>query len=65
MRKITDKLIEVVVNGEFWNSENHLVPYRVKISMPDCMDEYMVSNIKRRYLFKAVKSGMEYIGEGK
>jgi hypothetical protein len=60
MRNVTDKIIEVAVSGEFWNTEKHTVPYRVKISLPDCLNEYLLTNIKNRYIFRAIKNGMEY-----
>jgi hypothetical protein len=59
-RITTDRMIEVIVNGIFEDSENKLKTYRIKLFMPDCIDEWIHSNIKNRYGLKSIQRGKEY-----
>jgi hypothetical protein len=59
-REITDRIIEVIVNGTYEDAENKTRLYRVKVLMPDCLDEWLYSNIKSRYALKAILKGKEY-----
>ena len=59
-RQTTDKLIEVIINGAFVDVEKTIRPYRVKIEMPDCIDEWLLSNIKTRYALQTLRKGKEY-----
>ncbi len=35
------------------------------VSLPNCMDEWLLSNIINRYLLEAIKNCKEYVDEGK
>jgi hypothetical protein len=60
VRKTTDKLIEVIVNGTYADVENIIKTYRVKVEMPDCLDEWLMTNIKNKYILQTIKRGKEY-----
>jgi hypothetical protein len=65
VRKTTDKIIEVIVNGTYADVENNIRNYRVKVCMPDCIDEWIMANIKNRYILATLKKGKEFLSNGK
>jgi hypothetical protein len=56
------EIIEIIVKGVFVDIERKSMPYRVKIEMPDCIDEWLLSNIKR-YVLPTIKQGKELKGD--
>jgi hypothetical protein len=60
VRKTTDSLIEVIINGTYTDVENNVKPYRIKIEMPDCIDEWLLPNIKHRYALNYLRKGKEF-----
>ncbi len=65
MRELNQNIINVVVSGKFIDINDRKVNYRVLVSLPNCMDEWLLSNIINRYLLEAIKNCKEYVDEGK
>ena len=63
MRKLNSNLITVVANGIFSDINSRNINYRVQLELPNCIDEWLVSNIKNRYILSAIMEGKEYINE--
>ena len=65
MRKVNQDIINVVVSGKFTDINNRKVNYRVQVSLPNCIDEWLLSNIINRYLLETIKNCKEYREDGK
>lgn len=62
---LTPHEMTIAVNGVFVDINNNQVPYRVQVKMPDCIDEFLKSNIKSRYILYTLKQGKELKSDGK
>ena len=65
MRKVNENIISVVVSGDFVDINNRLINYRVLVKLPNCVDEWLLSNIINRYLFETIRNCQEYNDNGK
>ena len=65
MRKLTKNLIKVICNGTFTDINNRAIPYRVYVELPDCIDEWLKSNIKNRYIKQTIRNGKELLHNNK
>ena len=65
MRTINKNIISVVVSGDFVDINNRIINYRVLVKLPNCVDEWLLSNITNRYLFESIRNCQEYNDNGK
>lgn len=65
MRKVNQNIINVVVSGKFLDINDRKINYRVQVSLPNCIDEWLLSNIINRYLLETIKNCKEYREDGK
>lgn len=65
MREVNKNIISVVVSGTFLDINNRKINYRVQVNLPNCMDEWLLSNIVNRYLLEAIRNCKEYKEDGK
>lgn len=65
MREINQNIINVVVSGTFIDINNRQINYRVQVNLPNCIDEWLLSNITNRYLLEVIRNGKEYTPSGK
>lgn len=64
MREVNKNIINVVVSGKFTDINDRNINYRVLVSLPNCIDEWLLSNITNRYLLEALKNCKEYKEDG-
>lgn len=65
MREVNQNVITVVVSGTFIDINKRIINYRVQVSLPNCLDEWLLSNITNRYLLEVIRNGKEYTPSGK
>lgn len=65
MRELNKNIINVVVSGKFVDINERKINYRVLVSLPNCIDEWLLSNIINRYLLETIKNCKEYREDGK
>ena len=53
-------IMQVMVKGEFKDINGRNIPYRTIIEMPYCIEEWLISNIKNRYILESIQKGYEY-----
>ena len=64
-RKLTKNIIKVICNGSFIDVNNKTIPYRVMVELPNCLDEWLKSNIKNRYIVRTIRQGKELTSDNK
>lgn len=65
MREVNQNVITVIVNGTFIDINSRQINYRVQVSLPNCIDEWLLSNITNRYLLEVIRNGKEYTQDNK